>query len=740
MQPVIDTEYDPELIELGDHISNDLGEIEVDWENPPKLSELKRDLESAIPAQQKQTRKIDEYLDNLYVRNGAEHTPKKKTQSKIVPKVIRRQAEWRYSSLTEPLLSRKDLFTFSPKTWEDKGSAEQNQLVLNQQWNWDIDKEALIDEYVRTGVNQGTIILRTGWEFQEETVKEEQPTFTLTHDPSFAETLQEIQQLQQSNPNGFETDVPFELKEALKASLENQAPMRPHVTGTKVVDVLKTIVNRPTVTVCHYANVFVDPTCNGDTDKARFIIYSYESSEAELRKDGRYFNLDRLKNRTQEGLVSDQDHTVVNDEYHSFEFEDKPRKRLIVKEYWGFWDIHGTGELEPFVASWVDNVLVQLELNPFPDKELPFVWVKYMPKDKELYGEPDGALLVDQQAVMGAVMRGMIDIMARSSNAQTGRVRNALDAANRRKFEQGEDYEVNGNTDPSQMFYMHKFEELPNSSQYMLQLMNAEAESLTGVKAFSGGLDGAQLGDVATAVRGVLDSASKRELGILRRLAKGLIKVARKFSSMNAEFLSEEEVVRITNDQFVKVRRGELAGKYDLSVTISTAEEDDAKAREIAFILQAAGDTIDKQLQQFLLSEILKLRKMPDIAKTVAEYQPPPDPFQQQMQQLEMEKLQMEIAVLQSQATENNAEAQLDYAKADELSAAVDQAALDYVEQESGVKQERDLQKQKAQAQGNIQLEHVKQGYRSRDNIQKSRQQQEDTLLKAYLERQKTSF
>jgi hypothetical protein len=49
-----------------------------------------------------------------------------------------------------------------------------------------------------------------------------------------------------------------------------------------------------------------------------------------------------------------------------------------------------------------------MEENPFPDKKLPFISVQYLPTRKSIYGEPDGALLEDNQKIIGAVTRGMI--------------------------------------------------------------------------------------------------------------------------------------------------------------------------------------------------------------------------------------------------------------------------------------------------------------------------------------------
>src|SRR5205823_4026655 len=130
-----------------------------------------------------------------------------------------------------------------------------------------------------------------------------------------------------------------------------------------------------------------------------------------------------------------------------------------------------------------------------------------------------------------------------------------LDATNRRKYEKGLDYEFNPNVNPLEGVFMHKFPEIPQSAPLMVQMQQQEAESMTGVKSFAQGVSGNSLGDVAAGVRGALDAASKRELAILRRLAKGVIAIGRKIIAMNAQFLSEEEVIRVTNEQFVTIRR-----------------------------------------------------------------------------------------------------------------------------------------------------------------------------------------
>ena len=210
--------------------------------------------------------------------------------------------------------------------------------------------------------------------------------------------------------------------------------------------------------------------------------------------------------------------------------------------------------------------------------------------------------------------------------------------------------------------------------------------------------------------------------------------MGRKFISMNAEFLSESEVIRVTNEQFVTIRRDDLAGNFDLKLSISTAEEDNNKAEELAFMLQTMGNNMDPKLSKMILSDIAKLRKMPDMAKKIEDYEPQPDPMMQEKLQLEIELLKAQIAKENAQAMSYQAGAQLDSAKAGtegvkaaNIAADTDQKNLEFVEQESGTKQARDLQKVGEQARSQAQLKVLDNEFRKEDR--------QNDLLKEYIKR-----
>lgn len=675
----------------------------TDWKNEPTARQLMEELEASRPAHDTFVTKIKKWRD-LNEVTGQARPAKIKGRSQIQPKLIRRQAEWRYSALSEPFNSSEKLFDVKPTTFEDAKAARQNEILLNWQFRAKINRVNFIDEYVRANVDEGTAIVRVGW--NRITVMEDQevPVWQYSR-PSSAQQVQALDEavaLSQADPNGFASLDPA-LIAAVKYFQESGEINVATQIGTETIKVEKVIDNRPTLGLINPDNFYYDPSCGGDLEKAGFAIISFETSQAELKKEPeRYKNL-KYVNWEGANVILEPNHAPQSTDIN-FNYKDALRKRVVAHEYWGNYDIHGTGELVPIVATWVESILVRLELNPYPDGKMPFVIAKYMPIKRQVLGEPDAELLEENQKVLGAVTRGMIDLLGRSANGQQGFAKGMLDVLNKRRYEEGKDYEFNPNMPPAQGIVEHKYPEIPNSAMLMLQLQNQEAEALTGVKAFSGGLSGEAFGDVAAGIKGILDASSKREMAILRRLAAGLVQIGKKIIAMNAEFLSEEEVVRVTNEEFVTIRRDELgsvAGEFDLQVDISTAEIDNNKAQDLSFMLQTMGPNMDFSITQLILAEIARLKRMPALEKRILEYKPTPDPLTQKKLELEIMREEKEIEKLNSEIEKNKALAQKALVDADKT-------ALDAVEQETGTEHARAMELQAAQAGGNANLEVTK--------------------------------
>jgi hypothetical protein len=463
--------------------------IETDWANPPTLKDLKQDLEAARPGHDSHVRDVNRWRG---LRDAEKQAPKKSDRSSIQPKLVRRQAEWRYSALSEPFLSSQDLFKVSGRTFEDVEKARKNALVLNYQTRNQMDRVSFIDEYVRAATDEGSAILRTGWNLETRKITEEEPIWEYieAQDPEAYARLVAAVELATENPNEF-WDLPEDLQEAVRYFQEHGQAVIAEIVGYETVHTEEVIANHPEAELIDPENIFIDPACKKEIKKARFVITTQEMAKTDLVKNPNFKNIERIQwGKTK--IHGNQDYTPPEDEStRATDVSGEARKTTVVYEYWGYWDIHGDDIAVPIVACWVDDILIRLEESPYPHKELPFVLVPYMPRLRKLTGEPDAELLEDNQAILGALTRGMIDLMGRSANAQQGIPKGLLDTMNRRRWERGDDYEYNpqlGN--PQQAILTHKYPEIPNSALLMLNMQNQEAEALTGVKAFSGGMSG----------------------------------------------------------------------------------------------------------------------------------------------------------------------------------------------------------------------------------------------------------
>ena len=663
----------------------------TDWEKEPSVLDLKDDLLIAKQAHTTHKAKIKHWNDLREISGNVKPT-KRKNRSVVQPRTVRKTAEWRYSALTEPFLSTAKLFKFNPETHRDEEAAAQSESLVNWQFRTKMNKIKFIDEYIRTAVDEGTVFVRLGWDRQVEMEMVETPIYSYVPvdpmDPQAGQQIQQAMAMKEEDPAGF-FELDPALQESVNYSMEMGMPVQAIVVGSEQVEEEKVIKNQPTVEIVNNENMFVDPSCKGDLSLAKYVICSFETTKADLIKDGRYKNLDTV-NWSASSVLSEPDHESKTPS--DYQTRDDLRKPVVAYEYWGELDINGDDMLVPVVCTWIGDTMIRCELNPFPDQRPPFICATYMPIKQTFWGEPDAELLEDNQAILGALTRGMIDLMGRSANSQMGMAKGFLDVTNRRRFQEGLDYEFNpGSGDPRVSVHQHTYPEIPASAMNMMTLQNHEAEGMSGVKAFSGGLSGEAYGEVAAGIKGMLDAAALREMGILRRLADGLKLIGTKIASMNVIFLSEEETVQVTDRVFVQVSREKLKGNYDTVVDIATAEVDERRAQDLGFMLQTMGPDMNPELSKEILGEIAELKRMPGLAHKIRTFQPEPDPAEEKAKQLELAKMEAEISKLESETAENRAQAAKYQAEADQLE-------LAFVHAQNGTDHARDMEKASQQA------------------------------------------
>ena len=615
------------------------------WSNEPTCQDLKNDYEKSSSFHEEYKRKLLQYAED---RDGGKKITARPGKSIARPKVVRKNAEWKYPKLEDPFLNTEDMFDIRPRTWEDTKAAEQNALLLNYQWSTKIPKVKLVNDVVRYLVDEGTVVVKTGWTVKEETVK------IMQEEPVYAGPEESIILMERAVNSGEMTVEEF------RSRMSNGDPMQ---IGVKMVEVEvpKIVKNQPKYEVCNNANIIIDPTCEGNIEDANFIIHEYDTSMAELKAEeyykdpetgevtGVYKNLSLLKYK--DGELAYDEHK--SEAYNEFKFTDKARKKLTAYEYWGYWDINGDDTLVPIVATWVGDVLIRLEENPFPHKRLPFSIATYMPVKKEVMGEPDAELIRENQESIGKMTRAAHDITSEQAVGQEFIDETLFPSISvKQQYEKGNTVYYRAGMSPKNSIYKKDISPVPPSVFSIIQWQQSDAESLTGTKAFNGGISGNALGDSVGGVRSALDATSQRELSILRRLSELFKDMARLTIAMNQAYLSEEEVVRVTNEEFVTIRRDDLAGEFDLKIDVSTPEKDEDTANKLNTLLQTNAANMDPAEARIYRAKIAKLWKQPDLAKAIETYEPQPDPIQQQIQMMQLEKAKLELSVLTKQIEE----------------------------------------------------------------------------------------
>ena len=714
------------------------------------LKNLKADFEASKRLKSRNDSKINTWRREY---NGELYGNEKKNRSKFVYRLIKKQSEWQHAGLVDPFVSTPDIIRAKPVTWEDKEVSPKIEILLNTQFCRQFDRFNFMNKAIKVLDQEGTVVIRTGWEYKEKVIKEQifeeqpNPDFIMLQEQamSIQANLEQIAPMVEQSKNslamleqqGLSIDQAVasgvidpqvvagtqemmaeaaNLEQQLQALQEQLQSIPQTIEVPRIIERLKPVCNRPTAMVCRNEDIFIDPTCQDNMDNCQFVIYRYETDMTTLKRAGVYKNLDKVSHtlRDSEYVSKTRDDEGYDS---SFEFSDIARKKVVVHEYWGNYDIDGDGEAEAIVCTWVNDVIIQLRDNPFPDKQPPFIVVPFNSIPFSLYGESNAELLSDTQKIQTAIIRGLIDNMAMSNNGQKGVRNGALDEYNRVKFLNGENFEFNGTPND---FYDGHFNEFPSSTFNMLQMLNAEAESITGVKNFYQGMHSNSLGSTATATTAIMDSAAARRLNIVRNIAENMVKpILRKWLAYDAEFLDEETQYRITNEEFIWLKRDDLGARIDIDLAISTSEDNKATASELSFLLQTIGPSEDPNLRKMIIADICDLYKKPELAKSIREYVPQPDPLAQRLQELQIQMLEAQIenerakggrAEIDSRLKEAKTKTEL--AKAANIESNTDSTDLDYLQKFYGVnekaKQANALEMEAAKHKFNMDKENLK--------------------------------
>ena len=612
------------------------------------LDNLKADYRAAETFKNENDENVNKWLS---IYNSEPYGNEAKYKSRYVSKMVKNAVGWQLASLVDPFTSEEGIISAEPVTHLDVETAEQAKKLLNYQFSRDFPRFQFMSDLAMKILTEGTCFIKTSWEFEEREVTEiEEYQQPVPMDPMVQAAFEEqlAMAVQQAEANGEDPAM-------VRDEFMQQLPME---WIQEEVTKVKTIRNRPTAEIAELSDIRVDPTCRGDLAKAQFIIHDFETDISSLRKDGRYKNLDKLS----EQLERDETYVERENVDSAFKFSDEARKKIIVHEYWGNYDVNEDGIAEPMVFAWVGDVLIREDENPLSDGTKPFVRAVYSRKPGFIYGEPLAALLEDKQRIDSVLNRGIFDDMKRANNGQRGYKKGFTDTVNQKRFASGKDFEFNTTIGD---IYEGKYTGINNSVFTVLQKNKSEGDAFVGVQSFEHGTGGNSLGSTAAAVNATTTSSAKREMQIIRGMAEdAIIPMLQIWLAYDALFLDEEQVVRITDDEFSRVKRDDLDGNIDIKMSISTQESKAMKADRLAFLMQTMGPTMPPEQSNMIVANIMEINDMPHLAEAIKNMPPPePSEAQKRIEELQVALLEAQVQNERAKARENEIDYELKSAK-----------------------------------------------------------------------------
>lgn len=312
-----------------------------------KLSEeqalkiAKQDFETAKTAKAGIDKKISTWLDEYH---GMPYGNEVDGHSKIVVKDIKKAVEWFLPNAVEPFVGKNRIVKLEGITKDDVDRANVAEKLLNYQFVRNFDRYTFMYDCFKVGATEGTTVVRTGWEFEED-VK--------------VEKLKAIspEQVQELLAQGVEVEV--------------------NEDGSAKLTKRRTIKNAPTARVVKNGKFFIDPSA-ATIAEADYCVELRDVTLSSLKKEEIYKNLDKL-----EGTSKDRDDSMtennrlLNGKDRGYDTEDSENadeslKKMTLHEYWGNMDIDDSGIAEPVVLAWIGNTVVRFEKNPYPDKAKPY--------------------------------------------------------------------------------------------------------------------------------------------------------------------------------------------------------------------------------------------------------------------------------------------------------------------------------------------------------------------------------
>jgi len=614
------------------------------------LQELKEDYSSAKEAKASPESKIAKWRKYYKAKPLGNE---KKGKSKYVSKDIKKLLKWQLPILLEPFVNTPEIVRCQGLTPEDVEKAKSREALLNYWFCRVFNRYNFLKKAIKLAQVESIVVVQTSWKYRTK-------------------------------------------KETIIETIENEAGFQEE----REVEITKVVENNPDAKIIKFENVFIDPTA--EDGEPEFVIIRYETTFSNLRENTSWLNQDAVERLAKKKLSDTEDEQSNSELYQDrmideeengadrdFETSDVSRKKIMVYEYWGKYDINEDGIAENIVCVWAEDEILKLEDNPYPDDEIPFVIFNFDEEPFSIVGESQVEDLYDKSHLITLITRGLIENIASANIGQIGIPDGALNPIEEAKFLNGQNFKFNKQFGD---IWQSNYNSLGTTPLQALDMFKRENESLSGITEIALGQQTKVLS--ATQAQG-LDTATNRRLNdIVVNISENLIKpILKKWLSYASEFMSETEMVTLLGNKHVPIQREDISDRVHMEMIVTTLNADDQKSRKLSFLLQTAQQGQDPNIVKMLYTKMLKLDKMYEEAEELKNYSPEPDEYTIQIKNLEIAKLEAEIEQIRTKTLQISKDAELKHYKSIDTKNNADIKDLEFAERINGENHKRDLDK-----------------------------------------------
>ena len=604
--------------------------MSLEFDDESKLGKKKRQAFTDFRHDYKKAKSAKSEIDDLIsdwndLYYGYSMGNEEEGKSKFVMKEIAKQIEWMMPNLTEPFTSTSHPVKVA--MGKHQRQASKIERYLNTHFTSAFDREAFIEQLGDVLLREGTVWIKSGWEYKEEITKKE---------------------------------ITYNSMDELMENPETPDTVKQNKDGTLTACYKKTemIRNLGTAVIQRNENVFPDPDAK-TMEELRFVAIRRYVTMSDLTRTKLYDEdqLEKLEASLEKNSDSSlsQARTADNESYgqKGYTPNDRARQKIEIIEYWGEYDLDGDGIAEPIVATWAvkGDVNLRIEPSPMPSKRIPLYREVYSARPFSIWGNALAFFLGDNQKIKTGIMRGILDNMSLSNNGQKFIARGTLDYVNFKKMRNGHRHIIVNRPDGIQD---GSFNQLPGAVFNTMNMVDKEIQEMSGVN--SGGASLRQSDLAKDDGDNQITMSQQRMAKLVRGVGSLIGKIMKDWVEMAEIFLSNEQIEDLFGEEeepdvFILTN----SKRANISLRVGTEVNRQRESHNLNMLMQQSktlAENAPPHIYNGLVAKNFELYDMYEYADELRNYRPEPSPQQQKAQQLSLAKAELEVAKLNEEILE----------------------------------------------------------------------------------------